>query len=177
MIIKNMGYMWHRKYVNWQSGSELMGYSETDDRQVNFAYQTGVYVLYDHNLSCIYVGQAGRGENTGLYHRLKTHATEDELFCIWERFSWFGFYSTEALEKGTDSVFLKEYKINTDVNEVMNLAESLIIHVQRPRFNKSIKYQFSESDEGEIEWFYQMAEFEEQKAEFDRLKKICKSLK
>jgi hypothetical protein len=177
MIIKNIGYMWHRKYINWESGSELIGYSETNDKKVNFAYQAGIYVLYDLNLNCIYVGQAGRGENTGLYDRLKAHATEDELFCMWERFSWFGFYSRETLQKSTDSAFLKEYKINTDVNEVMNLTESLIIHVQRPRFNKSIKYKFHEKDDKGIEWFYQKAEFEEQEAEFDRLKKICKSLK
>ena len=25
-IIKNVGYMWHRKYVNWQKGNELIGF-------------------------------------------------------------------------------------------------------------------------------------------------------
>ena len=177
MMIKNIGYMWHRKYVNWQSGSELLGYSETDDKEVNFAYQTGVYVLYDHNLSCIYVGQAGRGENTGLYHRLKTHAIEDELFCMWERFSWFGFYSREAFLKNASQAFDREFEIASNVNELMNFLESFLIRIHRPPFNKSVRHKFGEGETEDIEWFYQRAEFEEQEADFDRLKRICKSLK
>ena len=177
MIIKNIGYMWHRKYINWQSGSELIGYSENDDKKVNFAYQAGVYALYDHNLNCIYVGQAGRGENTGLYHRLKTHAIEDELFCMWERFSWFGFYSKEAILKNTSQSFDREFKIDTNVNELLNLVEALLIRICRPPINKSVRHKFGERETEDIEWFYQQAEFEEQEAEFDRLKKICKSLK
>ena len=27
-IIKNIGYMWHRKYVNWEGTRELIGYPE-----------------------------------------------------------------------------------------------------------------------------------------------------
>jgi len=37
-IIKNLGYMWHRKYVNWQSGNELIGFSGSKPyKAINFA--------------------------------------------------------------------------------------------------------------------------------------------
>ena len=98
-IIKNAGYMWHRRYVNWQSGDKLMGVLEfKQGKAVNFAYQAGIYALYDKDFKCVYVGQAGRGEIKGLYHRLKDHAISDHLFCRWERFSWYGFYSVKSLE-------------------------------------------------------------------------------
>jgi hypothetical protein len=177
MIIKNAGYMWHRKYINWDSGADIIGYSEVDDKSVNFAYQAGIYLLYDHNFECVYVGQAGRGENTGLYHRLQQHVQDDYLFCVWERFSWFGFYSIEALQKGNDEAFNKEYKIHINVNKLMDVIESMIIRVHRPRFNYSLGSMPKGEKEERIEWFYQKAEFEERKAEFKRLKEICKSLR
>ncbi len=175
MIIRNVGYMWHRKYVNWQKGTKLIGHSETDDRAVDFAYQAGVYSLYDKNLICIYVGQAGRGENKGLFHRLKDH-TDDHLFCMWERFSWFGLYSTDALKKGDDAAFDKEFDVRTNVNNLMNVIESMIIRTCRPSFNISIGSLRGDKDKDLIEWFYQKAEWEEREAEFNNLKKICKSL-
>jgi hypothetical protein len=174
MIIKNIGYMWHRKYVDWQRGGELLGYSETTDKPVNFAYQAGLYALYNSNSSCIYIGQAGKGEFKGLYHRLKDH-TENHLFCMWERFSWFGFYSTATLKNGTDAAFLKEYDIKSNVNDLMNVIESLMIRAYRPAFNLSIGSLRCDNDKDQIEWFYQKAEWEEQEREFDKLKKECKS--
>nr|MBF0223477.1 hypothetical protein [Desulfobulbaceae bacterium] len=45
-IIKNIGYMWHRKFVNWDTVS-LIGHSEHDDSPVDFAYQAGIYALYN----------------------------------------------------------------------------------------------------------------------------------
>jgi len=176
MIIKNIGYMWHRKYVDWQQGAELIGHSERDDnKRVDFSYQAGIYALYNQNLNCIYVGQAGRGEYKGLYHRLKDH-TEDQLFCMWERFTWFGFYSTDTLKKGYDGAFDQEYDIKTNVNELMNVIESLMIRTYRPTFNLSIGNLRGDRDKDQVEWFYQKAEWEEQEAEFNNFKKTCKSL-
>lgn len=171
-IIKSIGYMWHRKYVNWQSGRKLIGTPEAGkgDR-VDFANQAGIYVLYDKNMQPIYVGQAGKGETKGLYDRLKDH-TEDELFCAWERFTWFGFYSKEAINAKCDD----EFEICTDVNELMNIVESIIVRVWKPSFNKSSGCLHSDNSEEIIEWYYQEAEWEEQQEDFNRLKKICKSL-
>jgi len=182
MIIKNIGYMWHRKYVDWQKGEDLIGYSEKDDKQVNFAYQAGIYVLYDHNFNCIYVDQAGRGDNKGLYHRLQDH-TADDLFCLWERFSWFGFYSSDALVKDRKNykeakkLFDKEFNVETTVNELMNIIESMIIRVHRPQFNRSIGILRCEKDECNIEWFYQKAECDEREEEFRKLAAKYNSLK
>ncbi len=181
MIVKNAGYMWHRKYVNWFSGEELIGYSEVNDKRVNFANQAGIYALYDGNSKCVYVGQSGKGSYKGLYHRLKDHAIEDGLFCMWERFTWFGFYSSTMLYKGVNEKakgnYDKEFPIKTDVNELMNVIESMIIQVQTPSLNMSSGCMTADKSREKIEWFYQMAEIEEQKAEFNRLKQICKSLK
>jgi hypothetical protein len=176
MIIKNIGYMWHRKYVDWQHDYKLIGYPERGkERPVDFAYQAGIYVLYNHNADVLYVGQAGRGETTGLYHRLKDH-TNDELFCLWERFTWFGFYSVDVIENGSASAFNENIDVSTDVNELMNVIESLIIRVHRPPFNKSVGHIHGEKDKNQIEWFYQKAEFDEREEEFEALKKKYKSL-
>lgn len=181
MIIRNIGYMWHRKYVDWQHGENLTGYAEKGRKVVNFAYQAGIYILYDHNFNCIYLGQTGRRDTKGLYHRLKDH-TEDDLFCLWERFSWFGLYSTAALQKDWKNpkeaakLFKKEFKVNTTVNELMNVIESMLIRVHRPQFNKAIGTLLGEKDKNQIEWFYQEAEWEEEEAKFNNLKKTCKSL-
>ena len=168
-IIKNTGYMWHRKYVNWQRGRQLIGLSESGKgKPENFADQSAIYALYDKEFRCIYVGQAGKGETKSLYDRLKDHAIRDYLFCRWERFSWWGFYSLENL-KNND--YDSHFKIITDVNEVMNLFESLIIRINPPSLNMALGHLAG------AEWFYQEAEFEEQKAEYDKLKKKYDSLK
>jgi hypothetical protein len=154
-MIKNAGFMWHRKYVDWQRGAELIGYPERNARggPVNFADQTAIYALYDHNYRCIYIGQAGRGETTGLYHRLKDHVN-DYLFCMWERFSWYGFYSIEAISHQN---YDKEFSLKTDVNRLMDTLESLAIHIQFPLFNRAMG-----SGPAEIPWYYQTEEYEEQ---------------
>lgn len=173
-IVKNIGYMWRRKYVNWQSGRDLIGKPDGfQGESINFADQSGIYVLYDRNLQPIYLGQAGKGESKGLYDRLRDH-TEDDLFCAWERFSWFGFYSKEVLKAGA---FEKEYEINTDINELMNVVESMLIRVSKPAFNKSTGCLKSDNSDGMIEWYYQEAEWEEQDAEFNKRKEFCKSLR
>ena len=168
-LIKNTGHLWHRKYVDWLSGNQLIGISEKKPYKVaNFADQAGIYVLYDNNFSCVYVGQAGSGKSTGLYSRLKEHAINDYLFCRWERFSWWGFYPVEDIE---NDYYDKSFKIKTDVNEVMDLVESLIIRVNAPKLNLAL---------GKLagaEWFYQEAEFEERRGEHEELKKVCESMK
>ena len=81
-IIKNTGHMWHRKYINWQKGDQLIGISESKpSRAVNFADQAAIYALYDIDFTCVYVGQAGSGETRGIYHRLRDHAINDYLSC------------------------------------------------------------------------------------------------
>lgn len=179
-IIKNIGYMWHRKYVNWQKGRELIGTPDGfQGGNINFADQAGIYVLLDRNLQPVYIGQSGKGSLIGLYDRLKDHTVNDN-FCAWERFSWYGFYSKEALQsswKGDDKGFDKEYKISTDVNELMNVIESILIRTCRPSFNRSWGCLTSDNSDGIIEWYCQEAEWKEQEEEFNKRKHLCETLK
>lgn len=118
---------------------------------LDFADQAGIYGLYDRNNQCIYIGQAGRGEKSGLYDRLKDH-TDDYLFCMWERFSWYGFYSTDVLLSGE---YNAKYNIETDIDKIMTTIETVAIHLTLPKHNRSMGM-----DVKEIEWYYQKAEFE-----------------
>lgn len=170
-IIKNIGYMWHRRFVNWDSVA-LIGNSENNDSSVDFAYQAGIYSLYNHNSECVYVGQTGRGDNSGLFHRLQYHAIKGELFCMWERFSWFGFYSVDTLNSKNDDDFNKEFKdgVTSDYNEIMNVIESIIVRVHLPKFNMNKGSLKKNKDTGKIEWYYQKAEQEERISEYEKLK-------
>ena len=135
-LVKNAGHMWPRKYVNWLSGNQLIGISEKKPyKKANFADQAGIYALYDNGFSCVYVGQAGSGETTGLYSRLKAHAMNDYLFCRWERFSWWGFYSVKDIENDN---YDNSFNLKTDINEIMDLVESLIIRVNAPKLNLAL---------------------------------------
>ena len=53
----------------------------------------------------------------------------------------------------------------------MDIFESLIIRVNPPKLN------MAGGSMGDVEWFYQEAEFEEQEAQHEQLKKICTSMK
>lgn len=57
---------------------------------------------------------------------------------MWERFSWYGFYSAATIKQDRDEFYEDEYNINTDVNELMNVIESMIIRIHSPKYNKSI---------------------------------------
>lgn len=168
-IIKNAGWMWHRKYVNWHRGGELLGYPEEGNgvNPVDFGYQAALYALYDTNHNCIYIGQAGSGDVYGLYHRLKAH-THDYLFCMWERFSWFGFY---PVENANSVNFEGGFEFRTDVNQILNLTETLCIHTLMPRFNTRKGTNISD-----IQWYYQQAEFDEREKEFAQLKEKIPSM-
>jgi hypothetical protein len=151
MIIKNVGWMWHRRFINWNR-RKLIGFSSPGDRKENFANQSAIYALYNHCNSCVYIGLAGKKEQGALYDRMRTHAIDDRLFCSWERFSWFGFLSIQALHKQT---WNDEWKITTDVEETMHVIEAVAIHVFRPNFNASW------GNLRDVEWYYQKEEYQE----------------
>ena len=159
--------MWHRKYIDWNN-RELIGYPEKlrsygKDRgkKEDFAEQAAVYALYNNNNECVYVGQAGKGEKSALFDRLKEHALDDELFCLWERFTWYGFYSVDALIKNTEKAYDDEFDVETDINELMNVMESLLIRTSLPRYNFSRGSLKKEKGKGVVEWYYQLEEYED----------------
>jgi hypothetical protein len=154
MIIKSAGYMWHRRYVDWGQ-RRLVGVPEEGKGDaVDFVDQSGIYGLYAANHECIYIGQTGRGES-GLYDRLKAHALDDHLFCFWERFTWFGFYSPVQLRTGTYDDLVAEA---VTLAEALNMIESVGIYLALPRFNRRYEIGFTG-----VSWYYQAAEYEQLK--------------
>jgi len=120
--------LWHRKYVDWTAG-QLIGRQEGSDREVDFAKQAAVYGLYAANNELVYVGQAGRG---CLYNRLRNHALEDDLFCLWKRFSWFGFYSPEQLGRSqVEDIVVTRLALK----DALDAIESIAIYLALPRYN------------------------------------------
>ena len=94
MLIRNYGLFWHRNRVFWgrqRVPGNLKGKlaKESSKDAVDFRHQAGVYVLYDDNFRAVYVGQAGSGDSSSLFSRLKQHKI-DALAERWTRFSWFG---------------------------------------------------------------------------------------
>jgi hypothetical protein len=88
---------------------------------------------------------------------------------MWERFSWFGFYSVESLlRRGYD----KDFEIVTNINDLMNVIESVTIHIHFPLFNRSMGI-----DTSKIQWFYQKEEYEEQEIYLRRLKDAQESIR
>ncbi len=155
MLIKAAGYLWHRKHVDWGRGRRLMGWPEEGKGdEVNFADQSGIYGLYDANHQCIYIGQAGRGDS-GLYDRLKSHAIEDHLFCFWERFTWFGFYSPTQLRDGK---YDDPVAAAVMLTEALDTIESIGIYLALPRFNRRYESGFDG-----VTWYYQAEEYEQSK--------------
>ena len=98
---------------------------------------------------------------------------------MWERFSWYGFYSVETVRKNKNNAYENEFKekIPRDVNELMNVIESMIIRIHSPKFNKSVGSLKKDRNSGKIEWFYQKAETEDRVSEFNILRERCESLK
>ncbi|MBW2046891.1 MAG: hypothetical protein JRI96_18820 [Deltaproteobacteria bacterium] len=155
MLIKCAGFMWHRRHVDW-GRRQLLGVSEDGGRkEVDFADQSGIYGLYDGTGQCVYIGHAGKGEQVCLYDRLRDHALEDHLFCFWERFTWFGFYSPEQLLEGQ---FEDPIATAVSLEEALNAFESVAIYLGLPRFNRRYGSGF-----GGVAWYYQLAEYEEAK--------------
>lgn len=119
---------------------------------MNFWAQKGVYVLYDEQLTPVYVGQAGLtrkkkslGRNLG--ERLRDH-TIGKYRNGWVFFSWFGFLEPERetelrgylrssrLDARLDPKF--GFKASSDGEELNNLLDSfeaILIEAFTPRFN------------------------------------------
>ena len=84
-ILTPFGILWKRSLID-NSGSRLLGVQMEGAKPVDFAKQTGIYILYDHR-DIVYIGQSK--ENLG--QRIKQHTNpKDRLSHRWDRFSWFG---------------------------------------------------------------------------------------
>ena len=84
-ILTPFGIFWERSLID-NSGSRLLGVQMEGAKPVDFAKQTGIYILYDHR-DIIYIGHS----KGNLGQRIKQHTNpKDRLRHRWDRFSWFG---------------------------------------------------------------------------------------
>lgn len=121
-VIPCFGLHWERSLVSWSVGQNLLGKAKNGDA-VNFANQTGVYVLYQWPQ----VNYVGRSKSGGLYQRLKA-AHNDPAKGLWDRFSWFG------LNQLDDDGRLRRRGQMSIADEV-TMMEALLISVLTPPYN------------------------------------------
>lgn len=99
-----------------------MGKAKNGDA-VNFANQTGVYVLYQWP-QLNYVGRSTSGT---LYQRLKA-AHNDPAKGLWDKFSWFG------LNQLDDDGRLRR-RGQMSITDEVTMMEALLISVLAPPYN------------------------------------------
>ena len=126
-IIKCFGMFWKRSKIEWTPNPKIFGMQYAETTAVDFAYQKGVYLLYESaGREVLYVG---RVLDRPLGVRLFEH-TKDRLQTRWERFSWFGMLPvgrsdpTTALPSGVSTSLL------------IPTLEALLIEALEPRQNR-----------------------------------------
>ena len=130
--IQNFGLLWEKKYicVGWKTvPGHLKGWRERRKREADFRGQAGVYILYDKDMIPVYVGQAGRGNNT-LITRLRNHF-DDHIWNRWVYFSWFGLKKVNK-----DGSLSNKYDNSNSITEVLNDIEGVLILGIEPKLNK-----------------------------------------
>ena len=137
-FIAAYGVLWRREWVAW-GRNRLDGTQSNRDQAVNFAEQSGVYVLYDRNKP-IYVGMSA--ENS-LMRRLKTH-TRGRFDSRWDRFSWFGCRTPQ------DDGSLADTPNDFSSNHMIAAMESLLIELLEPPQNRKHGDRFSESEYNQV---------------------------
>lgn len=125
VVIPCFGLHWERSLVSWSAGQNLLGAAKGGDA-VNFANQTGVYVLYQWPQ----VNYVGRTVSGGLYQRLKSSHV-DPAKGLWDRFSWFG------LSQFNDDGQLQERRGQMSVADEVTMMEALLINVLTPPHNNN----------------------------------------
>lgn len=126
VVIPCYGVCWDRSLVWWRNGA-LLGKLEGDKADVvDFADQTGVYVLYQWPR----VNYVGRTTANNLYQRLSEHAnTREDRRGRWDKFSWFG------LRTVGDGGRLHDPEAGTSVQHNVTMMEALLISSLEPPFN------------------------------------------
>ena len=121
VVIPCYGLNWKRNLVSWNAGAELLGAKGPGEDAVNFANQTGVYVLYQWP-QVTYVGRTASG---GLYERLRSHDDKE-----WDTFSWFGLGTVDQ-----DGMLVPP-SVRANTEDQVTMVEAVLIEVLRPPFNK-----------------------------------------
>lgn len=118
------GMFWKRSMIAWAGSPRLLGQRSKHVQPVNFARQTGIYLLHD-DARTIYVGRAG----DSVYTRLKAH-TSDRMAGRWNRFSWFGLRRVTA-----DGHLVTSRSVWSDA-VVISTLEALLIESVEPPLNR-----------------------------------------
>lgn len=124
-ILTPFGILWERSLID-NSLPRLLGVQMEGSKPVDFAKQTGIYILYDHR-DIIYIGQS-KGK---LGQRIKQHTkTKDGLKHRWNRFSWFGILPvTQDGKLGTTG--------NGLIQTMPDFLESFAIKLTNPPENRT----------------------------------------
>lgn len=136
MLIHNYGLFWRREHVFWGRGSNaghlkgVLASARTAD-PVDFRDQQGIYVLYDDNFRLVYVGQAGSGDQSRLFNRLKRH-TKDPLSDRWSKFSWFGVRGVRQ----DGRLCAENVAAHPRLSEVLDHIEAVLIAAAEPPHNR-----------------------------------------
>jgi len=147
-IFSNYGLFWRRDQVplsqeerrqqnleslEWPHNGKLYGIGVKRKKQgpVNFAFQIGVYALYDDQFRLVYVGQAGRGDR-GLYRRLRAH-TRNILSERWSRFSWLGL---REIDESNELKPIADENAQYSKNTVLDQIEAALIAISEPLRNR-----------------------------------------
>ena len=127
VVIPCYGTYWDRSLVHWRS-RELLGKQQGDEADVvNFADQTGVYVLYQWPR----VNYVGRTTADNLYQRLSAHANaKEDRRGPWDKFSWFGLRSVG------DDLELIDPEAEVSFQHSVMMMEALLISSLDPPFNR-----------------------------------------
>lgn len=127
-LIPCYGLYWHRDQVAWEARGgkpQLLGFpTDGEGDAVDFAYQRGVYILYNWP-NIIYVGRTTKS----LYERLRGHDKNPRRAHEWDRFSWFGLYPVDTNDA------LAAPNLNLDMSDIVAAFETLLITILSPPFN------------------------------------------
>ena len=121
---KNPGQLWGRTTPDRQQQRGRPKKGELKENEQDFRDYVGIYCLYRSG-ELIYVGQAGLGNKSNLFTRLKRHR-EDHLSGRWDKFSWFGCKKPSGSEKREKITHL----------DALAQLEAILIAITNPRFNK-----------------------------------------
>jgi hypothetical protein len=131
--ILNLGARWKSADVYWNTSAanaSLLGVNQLAKRgpEVNFAQQTGIYVLYAA-FAPLYVGQA----NGSLWARLHEHMFHDDLAERWDRFTWLGFRRVV----GGKAPYLSKNgaSFHMTSRQLLDHLEAALIHTFEPSMN------------------------------------------
>jgi hypothetical protein len=125
-----LGAQWRAADVYWKvsvQNAQLRGVNAKNVTapSVNFAQQTGIYILYA-DYKPVYVGQA----NGSLFARLQIHFRIDDMAGRWDTFTWLGM--RHAVKAGLST---NASKFTITRTQLMDHFEAAMIHAFEPPMN------------------------------------------